>query len=47
MHPTQHSPHSQSAGSGPADLVDTRQREKTVSSGPAPNGCGACGTGSG
>jgi hypothetical protein len=31
MHPTQHSPNSQSPGSGSVDLVDTRQLEKTVS----------------
>jgi hypothetical protein len=31
MHPTQHSPTSQSPGSGSADLVNRRQLEKTVS----------------
>ena len=31
MHPTQHSPNSQSPGSGSADLTDTRQLEDTVS----------------
>jgi hypothetical protein len=31
MHPTQHSPNSQSPGSGSPDLIDTRQLEKTVS----------------
>jgi hypothetical protein len=31
MHPTQHSPHSPSPGPGSADLIDTRQLEKTVS----------------
>jgi hypothetical protein len=31
MHPTQHSPNSQSPGSGSVDLIDTRQLEKTVS----------------
>jgi len=31
MHPTQHSPNSQSPGSGSADLADRRQLEKTVS----------------
>jgi hypothetical protein len=30
MHPTQHSPNSQSPGSGSADLIDTHQLEKTV-----------------
>ena len=30
MHPTQHAPNSQSPGSGPAGLADTRQLEKTV-----------------
>ena len=31
MHPTQHSPNSQSPGSGSADLIDTHQLEKTIS----------------
>ena len=31
MHPTQHSPNSQSTGSGSADPADRRQLEKTVS----------------
>jgi hypothetical protein len=30
MHPTQHTPTSQSPGPGPADLVDTHQLEKAV-----------------
>jgi len=31
MHPTQHSPNSQSPGSGSVELIDTHQLEKTVS----------------